>query len=93
MEGAEPKTKTKRIRHCYPRQEVYHQWIHSPEYVYAANGSIISGKFNYLRCHNIGKFVTDGDIRDIWSYHKMFMLAVIDRDAKRICISRKLQQA
>lgn len=88
MESAELKSK-KRVRHCYPRKEVYHQWIHSPEYVYAANGSIISGKFNYLRCHNIGKFVTDGDIRDIWSYHKMFMLAVIDRDAKRICISRK----
>lgn len=37
MADAESKTKTdvkhKRIRHAYPRKEVYHRWIHSPEYV------------------------------------------------------------
>ena len=75
MESAELK-KEKRVRHCYPRQEVYHRWIHSPEYVYAADGGLISGKFNYLRCHNIGKFVKDEDIKKMWDYHKHSIIAV-----------------
>ena len=89
MKGAEPKNKNKRIRHCYPRREVYHRWIHSPEYVYASDGCLISGKFNYLRCQNIGKFTKDEDIKEIWSYHKQFIIAVIDRENKKICISTK----
>lgn len=78
-----------RIRHCYPRSEVYHRWIHSSEYVYAANGSLISGKYNYLRCKDIGKLVKDEDVKEMWNYHKHSVIAVIDRDKKRICISVK----
>ena len=48
MVDAESKIKTdvksKRIRHSYPRREVYHRWIHSSEYVYADRNRKISGK-------------------------------------------------
>ena len=59
MVDAESKIKTdvkhKRIRHAYPRKEVYHRWIHSPEYVYADRNHQISGKEDYLRIGDIGK--------------------------------------
>ena len=59
MVDAESKIKTgvkhERIRHCYPRKEVYHRWIHSPEYVYASGNCQISGKGNYLFLGDIGK--------------------------------------
>lgn len=89
MADAESEVKKGRIRHCYPRSEVYHRWIHSPEYVYAANGSLVSGKYNYLRCQNIGKLVKDEDIKEAWNYHKHYVIAIIDRDKKKICISVK----
>ena len=89
MVDAESKTKSKRIRHCYPRREVYHRWIHSPEYVYPDHECLVSGKFNYLRCQNIGKLVKDEDIKEMWNYHKQFIIAVIDRENKKICISTK----
>lgn len=89
MTDAESKVKKCRIRHCYPRREVYHRWIHSPEYVYSDHNCLVSGKFNYLRCQNIGKFVKDEDIKEIWNYHKKFIIAVIDRENKKICISTK----
>lgn len=89
MADAESEVKKGRIRHCYPRSEVYHRWIHSPEYVYAANGSLISGKYNYLRCQDIGKLVKDEDIKEVWNYHKQYVIAVIDRDKKKICVSVK----
>lgn len=89
MADAESEVKKGRIRHCYPRSEVYHRWIHSPEYVYAANGSLVSGKYNYLRCQDIGKLVKDEDIKEAWNYHKHSVIAVIDRDKNRICISVK----
>lgn len=89
MTDAESKVKKCRIRHCYPRREVYHRWIHSPEYVYSDHECLVSGKFNYLRCHNIGKLVKDEDIKETWSYHKQFIIAVIDRENKKICISTK----
>ena len=36
MESVElkEKVKDKRIRRSFPRHEVYHRWIHSPEYCY-----------------------------------------------------------
>ena len=89
MEYVEFKVRKCRIRHCYPRKEVYHRWIHSPEYVYSDHECLVSGKFNYLRCQNIGKFVKDEDIKEMWNYHKQFIIAVIDRENKKICISTK----
>lgn len=89
MADAESEVKKGRIRHCYPRSEVYHRWIHSPEYVYASDGCLVSGKLNYLRCQNIGKFAKDEDIKEMWGYHKQSIIAVIDRENNKICISTK----
>ena len=87
MTDAESKIKTdvkrKRIRHAYPRKEVYHRWIHSPEYVCASRNHQISGRENYLRIGDIGK---DRSIRLIESLVDCgcSVFAVIDRDANRI---------
>ena len=92
MADAESKTKTdvkhKRIRHTYPRKEVYHRWIHSPEYVYANRNHQISGKENYLRIGDIGKERSTLLIeRDVDYGSSTF--AVIDRTTNRILISDK----
>lgn len=90
MTDAESKIKTdvkcKRIRHAYPRKEVYHRWIHSPEYVCASRNHQISGRENYLRIGDIGK---DRSIRLIERLVDCgcSVFAVIDRDTKRILIS------
>lgn len=89
MADAESEVKKGRIRHCYPRQEVYHRWIHDSEYVYSNQAHAISGKGNYLQIFDIGKHKTISDIEEYWSYHKDRMVAVIDRDRKKIVISRK----
>lgn len=89
MADAESKTKGKRIRHCYPRKEVYHRWIHDSEYVYSNQAHAVSGKGNYLQIFDIGKYKTISDIEEGWSYHKSRIVAVIDRDNKKIIISRK----
>nr|DAH00206.1 MAG TPA: hypothetical protein [Crassvirales sp.] len=92
MVDAESKIKTnvksKRIRHAYPRRELYHRWIHSPEYVYVNNSRQISGKGNYLRIGDIGKDKSTLCIeRDVDVNYSTF--AVIDRTTSRILISDK----
>lgn len=89
MVDAESKIKKGRKRHCYPRKEVYHRWIHSPEYVYAAHNCLVSGISNYLFINNIGRFIKEEDIKSQWFYRKDKAIAVIDRDTNKICISRK----
>lgn len=54
MNTSKNKIKQKRIRHCYPRQEVYHRFIHDNEYYYN-NGHVISSKGNYLSLGDIGR--------------------------------------
>ena len=90
MVDAESKIKTdvkhKRIRHFYPRKEVYHRWIHSPEYVCCNRNHQISGKENYLRIGDIGKERSTLLIeRDVECNSSTF--AVIDRATSRILIS------
>ena len=88
MEGAEPKTKTKRIRHCYPRQEVYHRFIHDNEYYYSNKAHAISSKGNYLAIGDIGRYKSVEDIEKYWNpYNRVF--AVIDRENKKILVSHK----
>lgn len=92
MVDTESKIKTdvkhKRIRHAYPRKEVYHRWIHSPEYVYDNNNYQISGKEDYLRIGDIGKERSILLIeRDVDYGDSTF--AVIDRDNNRILVSDK----
>ena len=89
MTDAESKVKKGRIRHCYPRKEVYHRWIHDSEYVYSNQAYSVSGKGNYLQVFNIGKDKDIHYIEENWSYHRDRMIAVIDRNEKKIVISRK----
>lgn len=88
MEGDEPKTKTKRIRHCYPRQEVYHRFIHDDEYYYSNKYNAISSKGNYLSLGDIGKYKSIADIEQYW-YSGNRVFAVIDRENKKILVSHK----
>ncbi len=88
MNSAEPKTKSKRIRHCYPRQEVYHRFIHDSEYYYSNKAHAISSKGNYLALGDIGKNKSVSDIEEYW-YPGNNIFAVIDRENKKILVSHK----
>lgn len=92
MVDAESKIKTdvkhKRIRHAYPRKEVYHRWIHSPEYVYVNRTYQISGKEDYLRIGDIGK-ERSRILIEIDVDYGSSAFAVIDRATNRILISDK----
>ena len=92
MVDAESNVKTgvkrKRIRHSYPRREVYHRWIHSAEYVYERNKCQISGKGNCLCIGDIGKDSSEEYINKFFGYN-VNAFAVIDRDNKTILISNK----
>lgn len=88
MNDAESKTKTKRIRHCYPRQEVYHRFIHDNEYYYSNQSNPISSKGNYLSLGDIGKNKSIEDIEQYW-YPSNRVFAVIDREHKKILVSHK----
>lgn len=88
MEGAEPKTKIKRIRHCYPRQEVYHRFIHDNEYYYSNQAHAISSKGNYLSLGYTFRYKSVEDIEKYW-YPDNRIFAVIDRENKKILVSHK----
>lgn len=77
------KTKSKRIKHCYPRRELYHRWVHSSEYVYCtgSNSPRCSGSNEFL-C--INEHAAYSDIASAWEYYKDKVVAIIDRDSKRI---------
>ena len=90
MEGAEPKTKTKRIRHCYSRQEVYHRFIHDNEYYYSNKAHAISSKGNYLALGYIFRYKSVEDIEKYW-YPDNRVFAVIDRENKKILVSHKYE--
>lgn len=90
MEGAEPKTKTKRIRHCYPRQEVYHRFIHDNEYYYSNKAHAISSKGNYLSLGYTFRYKSVEDIEKYW-YPDNRIFAVIDRENKKILVSHKYE--
>ena len=88
MLDAESKTKNKRIRHCYPRQEVYHRFIHSNEYYYSNKAHAISSKGNYLALGDIGKNTSVANIEECW-YPGNRVFSVIDRENKKILVSHK----
>lgn len=86
METAEVKKKG-RIRHCYPRKEVYHRWIHSPELVYSAGDS--------YKCFGIGDYFCTGTVDNKYTLEKFHdfeynnlqqCIAIINRDKKEIII-------
>lgn len=82
----------KRIRHCYPREEVYKKWIESPKYVYNNRSNPVSGKGNFLQIYDIGK---DNDLNYIaknWFVIRPRIIAVINRDKKEIIVSHKYEK-
>ena len=98
MESVElkEKVKDKRIRHSFPRHEVYHRWIHSPEYCYTSSGYRynVSGFEDWLILGDFGKYYTEKAtketvINDWVGWRKTFCIAVINRDKKQILISLK----
>lgn len=88
MEDAESKIKKGRIRHCYPRREVYHRFIHDNNYYYSSKPCVISSKGNYLALGDIGRHTPVADIEEYW-YSGNNVFAVIDRDNKKILVSHK----
>ena len=98
MESVElkEKVKDKRIRRSFPRHEVYHRWIHSPEYCYT-NSSYrysVSGFEDWLIIGDFGKDyiekATKETVINDWLYwRKTFCVAVINRNKKQILISLK----
>lgn len=92
MKATEEK-KTKRIRHCYPRTEIYHRWIHSTEYVYTPKGGhACAGVGNYLRLCNFYCDKTNEAIKETWCLNSDYMIAIIDRDKKRVLITNKYRE-
>jgi hypothetical protein len=90
MESAEL-SKEKRVRHCYPRKEVYHRWIHSPMYVYHSRNHAISGKYNFLVVGDIGRNNDFDNIASSW-YLLSRTVAIIDRERKRIIINNSFRE-
>lgn len=88
MEDVESKIKKGRIRHCYPRQEVYHRFIHDNNYYYSNQAHAISSKGNYLSLGDIGRNRSVADIEEYW-YPGNRIFSVIDRENKKILVSHK----
>lgn len=87
MESAEQKTK-KRVRHLFPRKEIYHRFVHSDEYAYTPNKGIrCSCIGNYLVGGIIPKHNTIQDFEEMWYSNSTRMIAIIDRINKRILIN------
>ena len=85
---ATAEVKPKRIKHLYPRKELYHRFIHSEEYAYSPNTrKQVSCHGNYLVLGDIGRKATIQDVEDMWYYNQRRMIAIIDRNLKRILIS------
>ena len=77
------KTKSKRIKRCYPRTELYHRWVHSPEYVYSigSNSPRCSASDEFLCINDHGAY---SDISSAWEYYKDKIIAIINREHKRV---------
>lgn len=87
MESAEQKPK-KRVRHLFPRKEIYHRFVHSDEYAYTPDKGIrCSCIGNYLISGIIPKYNTIQDFEEMWYYNRTRMIAIIDRIHKRILIN------
>lgn len=98
MESVElkEKVKEKRIKRSYPRHEVYHRWIHSPEYCYTNSNQrySVSGFLNWLIVGDFGKTYTktstEDDVIGSWrGWRKSCCVAVINREKKQILVSLK----
>lgn len=91
MASAELKENGKRVRHCFPRLEVYHRWIHDDTYVYSRQSYRISGKYDWLFAFNINKNADRDTITYGWKHaydnNARNCIAVINRDIKAILVN------
>ena len=91
MESAELKENGKRVRHCFPRQEVYHRWIHDDTYVYSNKRYIVSGKYDWLFAFCLNKNADRNNITCYWNsnldYNARYCVAVINRNIKTILVN------
>lgn len=88
METAEVKTTSKRIRHLYPRKEIYHRFVHSGNYAYTPdNNHQVSCLGNYMVLGRINSKQTINDFEEMWHCNSERMLAIIDREQKRIMLN------
>lgn len=91
MASAELKENGKRVRHCFPRKEVYHRWIHDDTYVYNSKSYRLSGKYDLL----FGSIINKNADRDTitynwnkgWNCNSNQCIAVINRDSKTILVN------
>ena len=91
MESAELKENGKRVRHCFPRREVYHRWIHDDNYVYSNQRYVVSGKYDWLFAFCLNKNADRNNITYSWNsridYNARCCVAVINRDIKAILVN------
>lgn len=91
MESAELKEKCKRVKHCFPRKEVYHRWIHDDTYVYSNQNYIVSGKYDWLFAFRLNKNADRNTITYNWTskldHNAYCCVAVINRDTKTILVN------
>ena len=96
MESAELK-KEKRVRHSYPRKEIYHRFVHDDSFVYHNGSYSVWGRDNWLfagYCYSpkIINSKTKDELYEDWKYRNSSLIAVIDRDKKRILITNKYKE-
>ncbi len=91
MGSAELKENGKRVKHCFPRKEVYHRWIHDDTYVYSNQNYIVSGKYDWLFAFRLNKNADRNTITYNWksklNHNASFCIAVINRNTKTILIN------
>lgn len=88
MASAELKENGKRVRHCFPRQEVYHRWVHDDTYVYSNQRYLVSGRYNWLFALCLNKNANKDIITYCWdSNYSRNCIAVINRDIKAILVN------
>lgn len=89
MESAELKEKRKRVRHCFRRREIYHQWIHSSNYCYTNTTCNVSGIGNYMFIGKISDKTEEEDIISCWhGYRRNNCFAIINREHKLVLVSK-----
>ena len=96
MESAELK-KEKRVRHSYPRREIYHRFVHDDSFIYHNGSYSVWGRDNWLfagYCYSpkIINSKTKDELYEDWKYRNSSLIAVIDRDKKRILITNKYKE-
>lgn len=96
METAEV-NKKKRVKHCYPRKEIYHRFIHDDTLVYNNNSYACYGVHDYLflgKCYNPKRLIeqTKEEFLNSYCYCRDNLISVIDREHKRIIINTRFDK-